>query len=111
MSGWRLTRLNGEFCITWADGDVRRRYRLGTTDPAEAARRAPSRFAELTRPRGTTVAAMWGAYTLDMQGRAVVTTMQHTWKALKDRFGALEADKVSIADCRAHTAARRAGRL
>jgi integrase len=110
MSDWRLTRLKGEFCLTWDDPTVptgRRRYRLGTSDPKEAARLAPSRYADLTRPAGTTVADLWTAYTKDMAGRSVVGTMVHTWKALRDRFGPIEADAVTIADCRAHTAYRR----
>lgn len=107
MSEWRLTRLKGEFCLTWYEGDIRRRYRLGTSDPKEAARLAPSRYAELTRPLGKTVAELWTAYCTDMDGRAVVGTMKHTWKALRDRFGPIEGDSISIADCRAHTEARR----
>lgn len=111
MPDWRLTRLNGEFCVTWDDaGGVRRRYRLGTTDKAEATRLATSRYAELTRPSGTTVADLWGGYILDMEGRAVAGTMSHTWKALEKRFGPMEAEAISIADCRAHTAERRAFR-
>ncbi|MCV0393903.1 MAG: site-specific integrase [Rhizobiaceae bacterium] len=43
-----------------------------------------------------------------MAGRAVTVTMAHTWKALKDRFGQVEAERVSIADCRAHVETRRA---
>lgn len=43
-----------------------------------------------------------------MDGRAVVTTMGFTWKALKDRFAAIDGEDVMIADCRAHTAERRA---
>lgn len=107
MSDWRLTRLRGEYCLTWYEGDIRRRYRLGTSDAKEAARRAPARYAELTRPRGSTVSDLWEGYVLDMEGRAVVGTMKHTWKALRDRFGPTEAEAVSIADCRAHTDARR----
>lgn len=110
MSGWHLTKLRGEYCLTWADDSVpsgRRRYRLGTTDEAEAHRRAPARYAELTRPQGTTVADLWTAYTLDMAGRAVVGTMAHTWKALRSRFGNMDAAAVSIPDCRAHIDARR----
>jgi len=111
MPEWRLTRLRGEFCVTWDDGDgVRRRYRLGTADKAEATRLATSRFAELTRPRGTTVADLWKGYLADMEGRAVVGTMSHTWKALEKRFGPMEAEAISIADCRAHTEERRAVR-
>lgn len=109
MPEWRITRLRGEFAITFEDASgVRRRYRLGTSDAAEAARRAPARYAQLTRPRGTSVADLWSAYTLDMAGRAVVVTMSHTWKALKDRFGQIDGLSVSIADCRAHVSARRA---
>lgn len=108
MPEWRLTRLNGEFCVAWDDGDIRRRYRLGTADRAEAARRAPARYAELTRPRGKTVKELWAGYTNDMSGRAVVGTMTHTWKALRARFGDLDGDAVSIVDCREHTAERRA---
>lgn len=108
MPEWRLTRLRGEYCVTWNDANgIRRRYRLGTTDPKEAARRAPSHFADATRPQGTTVADIWAGYVQDMAGRAVVTTMGHTWKALRDRFGPIEATNISIADCRAHADARR----
>jgi integrase len=107
MPEWRLTRLDGEFCVTWDEPDgIRRRYRLGTDDREEANRRAPARYAELTRPKGTKVKDIWAGYVLDKQGRAVVGTMAHTWKALKDRFGEMEAEAVSIADCRAHTEAR-----
>jgi len=42
-----------------------------------------------------------------MVGRAVVGTMEHTWKALKDRFGPMEGEAITIADCRAHIDARR----
>lgn len=105
---WRITRLRGEWCITWTDDDgIRRRYRLGTDDRQEAERRAPARYAELTRPLGTTIADLWSAYCADMQGRAVVGTMRHTWKALAARFGTLNADEITIAECRAHTANRR----
>lgn len=107
MPDWRITKLDGEFCVTWDDGDVRRRYRLGTRDPAEAARRAPARYAKLTRPIGTTVKDLWESYCLDKAGRSVVTTMKYTWKALEPHFGSLEGESVAIADCRAYTEARR----
>jgi len=113
MSDWKLTRLRGEFCIAWyerrEDGTrFRRRYSLGTEDAKEAERRAPARYAELTRPQGTTVKDLWTGYCADMAGRAVVGTMQHTWKALEKRFGGLEGEAIAVADCRAHTAERRA---
>lgn len=109
MPEWRLTKLNGEYCVTWDEpGGIRRRYRLGTRDKEEAARLATSRYAKLTRPRGTTVADLWRGYLQAMEGRAVVKTMAHTWKALEARFGKMEAESISAADCRAHVQDRRA---
>ena len=109
MPDWRLTRLRGEFCITWDDPDgIRRRYRLGTTDPKEASRRATSRYAELTRARGTKVKDLWSSYRHAKEGLAVLETMKHTWKALELRFAELEGTAVSVDDCRAHTLERRA---
>lgn len=106
-SGWSLGRLKGQCVLVfWRDGK-RQRHRLGTSDPREAERRAPSIFAELTRPKGTKVADLWNGYVADMTGRAVVGTMTHTWKALRDRFGTMSAEAITIADCRAHTEARR----
>lgn len=110
MPEWRLTRLDGDFCVTWDDPSIkagRRRYRLHTADPKEAAARAASRYAAFTRPTGKTVVELWKGYVADMEGRAVIGTMEHTWKALQFRFGALNGDEVSIADCRAHTEQRR----
>ncbi|WP_246675748.1 site-specific integrase [Mesorhizobium sp. B2-1-2] len=107
MSDWRITRLRGEYCLTWHEGDIRRRYRLGTDDPKEAARRAPARYAELTRPKGSTVGDLWASYCLDKAGRSVVTTMGYTWKALEPYFGSIEGEAVAVADCRAYTEHRR----
>lgn len=110
MPEWHLTKLRGEYCLTWPDASVasgRRRYRLGTADAKEAARIAPARYAELTRPAGTTIAELWKGYEADMAGRAVVGTMKHTWKALEARFGPIEAEAVTIEDCRAHVEERR----
>lgn len=45
-----------------------------------------------------------------MEGRAVIGTMEHTWKALEKRFGPMQAEAISIADCRAHVSERRAVR-
>jgi len=108
MPVWRITRLRGEYCVTWDEGDIRRRYRLGTDDPQEAARRAPARYAELTRPRGSTVRELWESYCLDKEGRSVVTTMKYTWKALEAYFGDVEGEAVTVAQCRTYTRDRRA---
>lgn len=112
MSDYRITRLRGQYAITWdetgPDGrKIRRRYGLATDNPAEAARRAPSRYAELTRPNGTTVLDLWQAYRKEHSGRRIADNMQWSLRALQARFGAMEAESITIADCRAHVAERR----
>ena len=107
MPEWKLNRFRGAFCIVWNEGDTRRRYSLGTSDHEEALRLAPARFAELTRPSGTTVEDLWSGYINDRQGRPVTGTMKHTWKALAKRFGPLEPSQLTAAHCRAHIEDRR----
>src|SRR6266581_2107900 len=105
---YSIGRLRGELCLThYDDSGKRHRYGLGTRDPHEAERRAPSIVAELKRPRGTAVAALWQAYLDDKSGRAVTVTMGYTWKALKDRFGPMAGDAITVEDCRAHVKERR----
>jgi integrase len=105
---YRVGWLNGKCVLVWRDASgKRKRYSLGTTDPREAQRRAPAVYVELTRPLGKTVADLWEAYVADRQGRAILATMQHTWKALSHRFGPMEGDRITIADCRAHVEERR----
>lgn len=107
MPEWRLSRYRGSYCITWMDGSVRRRYSLHTSDSKEAALLAPARYSELTRPRGRKVEELWNGYMADMSERPVVSTMKHSWKALKARFGNRDGESITIADCRAHIAERR----
>jgi integrase len=106
MPEYRIGRLNGRLCLTWWRDGKRHRYSLGTTSASEAERLAPALYAELTRPKGTTVEELWSAYVQDKEGRAVTGTMRYTWKALRDRFGPMEAHSVTVADCRAHIDAR-----
>jgi integrase len=108
MPEYRIGRLNSRLCLTWWRSGKRHRYSLGTTSASEAERLAPALYAELTRPKGTTVEELWSGYCVDKEGRAVLVTMAHTWKALRGRFGPLEAHAVTVADCRAHTEQRRA---
>ena len=83
------------------------RYRLNATTAREAEAEAPGVFHELARPRSSTVAELWSAYVVDHPGRAVIATMEHTWKALRNRFGSMHAALITADDCRAHTYARR----
>jgi integrase len=107
MSSYRIGKLNGRFVLVFDAGGKRRRFRLNAKDASEAHRIAPGIFAELTRPAGTKVKDLWQAYTLDKAGRAITVTMVHTWKALQQRFGEMDGQSITIADCRAHMAERR----
>ncbi len=77
MPEYSIGRLRGKLALVFYDkGGKRHRHALGTSDPREAERLAPSVFAELTRPEGTTVADLWESYCLDRQGRAIVGTLR-----------------------------------
>lgn len=56
---------------------------------------------------GTKVADLWKAYTHAKEGKAVLVTMKHTWKALAERFGHLEGERIHVDQCREHVRSRR----
>lgn len=105
---YRINRFRGEFAVVWFKDGKRRRHTLGTVDPREAERLAPAVYAEYNPRPSETVKHLWDAYTQDMEGRAVVATMKHTWKALEPRFGSKKPSQINITECRAHVADRRA---
>lgn len=107
MPEYTIGKLRGGLALIYYENGKRHRHSLGTSDKSEAERRAPGLYAELTRPQGKAVSDLWQAYKADKQGRAIIATMEHTWKALKDRFGDLPGDEITTAHCRAHVAARR----
>lgn len=107
MPDYTIGKLRGGLALIYYRDGKRHRHSLGTSDKGEAERRAPGLYAELTRPQGKAVSDLWQAYRADKEGRAVLATMEHTWKALKDRFGDLPGDEITTAHCRAHVAARR----
>lgn len=110
MPQYKVGRLKGRFVVSVYDDSGKRinRYRLQSTDQGAAEREAPGVVAVLTRPRSSSVADLWAAFVADREGRAIITTMTHTWKALRERFGHLPGDGITVEDCRAHTRARRA---
>lgn len=112
MSEWRITRFRDGLALAYTDASGKRhRHTLGTADPREAKQFAPALYAELTRPVGTTVAALWEGYCIEKAGRSVVTTMGYTWKALEPHFGQRDGDTITLEDCRAYVRQRRkAGR-
>lgn len=111
MSEWRITRLGDQLALTFERDGKRKRFRLGTADAGEANRLAPALFAELNRPEGRTVADLWKAYESAKTGKAVLTTMKYTWKAIGPHFGTREGEDVTQAECENYIRLRRkAGR-
>src|SRR5262245_22538640 len=112
MPQYRIGRLKGRFVLSWWDADGKRhRYRLDAGDARGAALEAPRVHAILTRPKGSTVQILWDAFIDDHKGRAIVETMPFNWVALRERFGPMQAETITIEDCRAHTAERRKARI
>lgn len=107
MSEWRITKLRGQFALTFERDGKRHRHTLSTNDAREAYLLAPALYAALNRPTGRTVQDIWQAYTLDKAGKAVLATMEHTWKALRERFGRRDGEDITKEDCRAHAIERR----
>lgn len=104
---WTITKLRGSLALTFYTNGKRRRHSLGTDDPREAYLIAPALYAELNKPEGSKVEDLWQSYVTEKAGKAIIPTMGHTWKALKERFGSRDGDSITLDDCRAHTAARR----
>jgi integrase len=109
MSEYRIGRLNGRFVVNIYDdaGNRTHRYRLDARDKSAAERQAPGIVSALTKPIGKSVREIWDAFKADRDGRAIIATMVHTWKAIEHRFGTLDGDAITVEDCRAHTATRR----
>lgn len=108
MSEYKLTKYRGKYAIAvYADGKRIRRVSTGTDDPIRAKLVAPALFASLSKPKSTTVRALWEAYVADREGRAIIDTMKYTRTRIEARFFDLPAETITIADCRAHIAQRR----
>jgi len=80
MQDWRLTRLRGGFALTFDQEGKRRRFSLDTDDPREAQRLAPALYAELTRPKGRTVADLWKSELVGTD--APIDTEEVVWRAM-----------------------------
>lgn len=106
---YSIGRHRGKFCLTFKDkAHKRRRISLGTSDPNLALQLAPRLFENMRKAeQEKTVADVWELFCEDRAGRPIIETMRYTWKTLEGRFGPLKPREVSVADCRAHVAARR----
>ena len=104
---WRITKLRGEFALTFDRDGKRHRYTLNTDDAREAERTAPALYAELNRPKGRTVKDLWSAYCTEKAAKPIATTMKFTGKAIGPHFGHRDGEAVTQAECESYTAYRR----
>jgi len=107
MRDYRIGRYRGAYCVTWRDPDgTRHRHTLGTNDRATA-ESLIRQFAH-AKPALVTVEWTWRAYMTDLGERPTAVTMGYTGRHILPHFGHIGAEDVTVEDCRAYTAARRA---
>ncbi|WP_170333800.1 tyrosine-type recombinase/integrase [Ruegeria arenilitoris] len=109
MQEYSIGRLKNRFVVVWYEEDGRRRrYRLDA-DTLESAE-AEARDVLLAQTAGKdelTVAAIWNAYSVTVEGRPVHESMQYTGRSVLPWFGAFRPDQISVQDCKAYIADRR----
>lgn len=104
----RIGRLNGQFVATWWEDGKRRRYRLEAQSRAAAETEALATYQrERLKAQGTTIGNLWEMYCQEKQGRRVTVAMGFEWRVMKDFFGHLKPEELTIDMCRRYTAARR----
>lgn len=110
MQDYRIGRLKGRYVVMWNDPDGnRRRFRLEAHDAKEAESEARQVIIKETAPpRGITVSLIWDAHRKELGERRQAGKMGHISKIVLDAFGHLTPDQITIADCRAYIACRRA---
>ncbi|MDG4650079.1 site-specific integrase [Roseibacterium sp. SDUM158017] len=109
MQGYRIGRLKGRFVVTWSEDGKRRRVRLDAKTAREAdaeARRVYAATRALSG--GGTVAQLWQAYRNHVDGRPVAQNLDWRASIILPVFGHLSPDQITVEDCRAHIARRRA---
>ncbi|MDE2342110.1 MAG: site-specific integrase [Betaproteobacteria bacterium] len=110
MLDYKIGRLNGRFVVTWKDeSGNRHRYRLQATTARAADAEARDVLITATAdPNGVTVANIWEAYRAEYDGRSIAESMRHTGKSVLPWFGHFRPDQITVDDCRAYIADRRA---
>lgn len=96
MPEWRLGRYRDQWAAISGHGSSRTRRALGT-DRGEA-ERVIHRLNN-PKPRNVTVEWLWSEYVREKEGRAVLETMRHTWKALGPHFGHHDPEEITHDDC------------
>lgn len=97
----------GKWYEVWYENGKTRRASLGTTDLKEAQRRQAVADLIVEKAQTKTVEWLWQKYVEENEGKAVLETMEHTWKALRPHFGDLLPEQIKKKICTNYTEARR----
>lgn len=106
---YRIGRLSGRFVVTWwGDDGKRRRFRLDARSRTQAEGEAADLIRrKAAKPSGHTIGDLWESYRSEKQGRRIADSMAFEWRKMEPFFGHLRPEQLTIALCRAYTAARR----
>ena len=110
MRDYRLGRLKGRWVVIWNEDDGRRRrYRLAANTRQEAEKEARELILFAQAPEsGVTISQAWAAYQEDMGERRQASKLAQVGKNVLPVFGHFGADQITVEDCRAYIATRRA---
>lgn len=98
-----IGRLRGGFCVTWHEGERRRRYQLAARTRKEAEAEGRDRYLkETARNSPLTVAQVWNLYMDSLGPKPTAKTMGYTGVAVLAHFGALRPEQITVDDCRAY---------
>jgi len=106
---YRLTRLRGNWALTYNDAKTGKRHRhnLKTASRREAEKIAPSLMQELTQPDSDIIDNLVTAYLKDKAGRAITEKLPYKWRQLVRFFGGRRVHTITVMDCRAYVEMRR----
>lgn len=107
MSKPRIGRLRGGFCVSWYEGDKRRRYSLNARTRKEAEAEALDVYRSKHLPKGgATILDCWRAYRDSLGDRPTGRTLDYTGKSVLAHFGAYRPDVLTRELCDSYVAAR-----
>lgn len=107
---YRLVRYRGKYAVAWTENGQTRRHSTGTDDRELAERISKRIIATLDKPASKLVSDIWEACQKDKiaQKKVIGQNMRFHWIALGSFFGNMEAEAITVQDCREYAQKRRA---
>lgn len=106
---YRLVKYRGNYAVAWTESGSTRRISTGTDDRELAERVSKRIIATMDKPPSKLVADIWAACEKDKkaQGKVIGQNMHFHWKAIGPYFGKMEAEAITVNDCRDYAEKRR----